>query len=100
MKKCFLVLVMLSLGASPLQTQIAQGATPVISRRITERDANHEVIESVRPSSDGTILKTNHYTRLGNGINYKDESGRWLASKPVIQSFPSGIVCTGAPYQV
>ncbi len=89
---------MLLIWATCIQTGFA--AIPPISTRVVERDASHEVIESIRTSPDGSVLKTNRYTRLGNGMNYKDDDGNWVASKPSVQNFPGGIVCTGASYQV
>jgi hypothetical protein len=99
MKIRFTFLVVLSFAATSVQSQTAQRASQTMSKRILSRDASREVVESVRLSTDGTA-KTNHYTRIGNGINYQDENGNWIPSKPVVQNFSSGIVCTGASYQV
>lgn len=50
----------------------------------------------VVPAADGT----HEVTLVGNGLNYQDTNGNWIQSVPVVQSFPNGIVCTGASYQV
>jgi hypothetical protein len=71
----------------------------MVSTRVVERAANHEVIESVRANATGTALVTNHYTRIGNGINYRDASGNWIPSEPVVQMFQDGVICIGSSYQ-
>jgi hypothetical protein len=48
------------------------------------------------PAADGT----NEITFIQNGLNYKDANGNWIESKPDVQSFSSGIVCSGASYRV
>ncbi len=52
--------------------QASLAAPPVVSTRVIERGTNHEVVESVRVNAAGTALVTNHYTRIGNGLNYLD----------------------------
>jgi hypothetical protein len=94
MKTSALLITITSLCASGLC------APRAISTRIVERDSNHEIVESIRPAANGTTIITNHYTRIGNGLNYKDELGQWVAARPNVQSFSQGIICTGASYQV
>ena len=57
------------------------------------------MVETVRSTSTGALL-TNRYTEIGNGLNYQDAQGNWIESRPVVQSFPGGIVCTGNSYRV
>jgi hypothetical protein len=65
--------------------------------------ANSQAVESkigrhfrVIPAADGT----HEVTLVGNGLNYQDTNGNWIASIPVVQSFSNAIVCTGASYRV
>jgi hypothetical protein len=78
-----------------IQTTLAV-PSPVVSTRVLERAANHEVIESIRANPAGTALMTNHYTRIGNGLNYRDANGNWIPSEPVVQMFQDGVICIGA----
>jgi len=48
----------------------------------------------VIPAADGT----NEITLVANGLNYQDTNGNWIESIPIVQSFSSAIVCTGASY--
>jgi len=50
----------------------------------------------VVPAADGV----HEVTMVGNGLNYQDTNGAWIASVPVVQTFPNAIVCTGASYRV
>jgi hypothetical protein len=50
----------------------------------------------VIPAANGT----NEITLVANGLNYQDTNGNWIESIPIVQNFSSGIVCTGASYQV
>jgi len=43
---------------------------------------------------------TNSYTVIRNGMNFKDEAGNWVESRPVVKSYPAGIICTGTTYRV
>jgi len=43
---------------------------------------------------------TNEITLVANGLNYQDTNGNWIESIPIVQSFSSAIVCTGASYRV
>lgn len=57
-------------------------------------------VRAVTNRAGQTVSVTNRYTVLGNGMNKKDASGNFVECKPVVHSFPAGIVCTGATYQV
>src|ERR1041385_6094869 len=48
------------------------------------------------PSANGK----GEVTLVQNGLNYKDANGNWVESKPIVQSFTGGILCTGASYRV
>ncbi len=56
---------------------------------VVERGANYRVMQT-----------TGQYTVLGNGMNRKDDSGNWVECQPVVQSYPGGIICTGATYRL
>lgn len=74
-----------------------------ISSRVVERGEYFDVVETVREVTNKTgqqILQTNRYTHLGNGLNYQDNYGNWVESKPVVQAYPDGILCKGASYSV
>ena len=64
----------------------------------TNSTTNAKIGEHFRvvPAADGT----NEVTMVGNGLNYQDTNGAWIASVPVVQTFPNAIVCTGASYRV
>jgi len=105
MKTPCLTIILLSSTAAWAQmsgsgNQASFALPPVVSTRAIERGANHEVIESVRVNAAGTALVTNHYTRIGNGLNYRDASGKWIPAEPAVQMFPEGVVCAAASYQV
>src|ERR1051326_2944879 len=80
---CFLAIVTFSFNSG------AAGRKDAVETKIGQ---HFKVI----PAADGT----NEITVVANGLNYKDANGNWIESKPVVQSFSSGIVCTGASYRV
>src|ERR1035437_2559930 len=91
-------LIFLSMALAAFQTI---SATPQQTfTRVVERGSNHKVVEVVRPVSGRFGFVTNSYTVLQNGMNYQDADGNWVESQPVVQSFPGGIICAGASYQV
>lgn len=70
---------------------------------VVERNAHSKVMQSVRVATNSagqSVNITNRYTVLGNGMNKQDAAGNWVECVPVVRSFPSGIVCTGANYRV
>jgi hypothetical protein len=87
-------------SAVPISTEATvQSISPVV----VARGQHHRVVESVRQVATKlgqSVLVTNRYTVVRNGMNFKDSAGNWVESRPVVCSFPNGIVCTGATYRV
>jgi hypothetical protein len=95
-------ILFLSCGFINFQSGAADGSPARVSTRVIELGKSFTVMESTRPGTNQAgqlISKTNRYTTIGNGMNFRDASGNWAESKPVVQSFSEGIVCSGASYR-
>jgi hypothetical protein len=72
-----------------------------ITAHAISRGKHFTVMETVRQNSGaGGSLVTNDFTIMGNGINRPDGTGGYVECKPVVMSYPEGLVCTGATYSV
>src|ERR1041384_3123520 len=68
--------------------------------QIIERGQDFAVYRSVSAltTPDGaSVLKTNEYTLLENGLHDQDDSGQWQLSEDLIESFEGGAVARRGP---
>ena len=69
---------------------------------VIERTRHSKVVERVQAAVDasgGTVLKTNRYVVVQNGLNRKNELGEWVECTPVVRSYADALVCTGAAFR-
>ena len=90
------------LTAAALQAQTTSEGTSAKSEpktdspalRVLTRDANSSTVEWTELLTNavtGEVTQQNHdYVTVGNGLNYRDESGAWRESQDLIELLPDG----------
>ena len=98
-----LCLATTGVGYGQTLSQAAKALPPDTAYAVASQGANHRVWEktSYELGPDGkAVPKIHRYTELASGLNYKDASGQWQASKEEIESYPGGAIARQGQYQV
>lgn len=116
MKSLLPSLVLISIVVLSAQAQVGQQAAAALSSgaveptpgvdsaySIIERGPHQQVWAKITWQTNATgriAARTNSYTELATGLNYKNAKGEWVGAKEVIESFPDGAVAQQGQHQV
>jgi hypothetical protein len=93
-------------AAQPTPALPMAAAVPSMTKtasQVIARGQHYKVMQAVRrivTASGKSLVITNRYTVVANGLNFQDANGNWIESHPIVQSYAGGIACVGASYSV